>query len=49
MLRASHAVSPLHAEARFGEEMFVNGYALITWEWAFTTIPTARFSAQHSF
>ena len=26
----AHAVSPLHAEARFGEEMFVNGYALKT-------------------
>ena len=37
----AHALSPQRAEARLGEEMLINGYALITWKWALTTIPTA--------
>ena len=45
----AHALSPQRAEARLGEKMFLNGYALITWKWALTTIPTACFSTQHSF
>ena len=44
----AHAFSPQRAEARLGEEMFINGYALITWKWALTTfqrlqVPSSPF------
>ena len=45
----SHALSPQRAQARLGEEMFMNGYALITWKRALTTIPKVRFSAQYEW
>ena len=34
----AHAVSPQRAQARLGEEMFINGYALKTWEWLLTHV-----------
>ena len=36
--RSARDSCPRRAEARLGEEMFINGYALITWKWALTHI-----------
>ena len=42
-------LSPFSALLARWRGMAVNGYALITWKRAWTTIPTARFSTKHSF
>ena len=44
----AHAVSPQRAEARLGEEMFINGYALKTWEWLLTHVLDLLGRASHA-
>ena len=39
---------PLRAEARLGEEMFINGYALKTWEWLLTHVLDLLGRAAHA-